>query len=49
VLQGVVNDHADLLQSDVYLAGPETVATLAERYFLAQGLPKTRLFVGVVR
>lgn len=47
VLQGVVNDHADLLQSDIYLAGPETVATLAERYFLAQGLPKTRVFVGV--
>lgn len=45
VLQGVVNDHADLLGSDIYLAGPETVATLAERYFLAQGLPKTRVFV----
>jgi CDP-4-dehydro-6-deoxyglucose reductase len=47
VLQGVVNDHPDLLQSDIYLAGPEAVATIAERYFLAQGLPKTRVFVGV--
>ncbi len=45
VLQGVVNDHPDLLDSDVYLGGPETVTTLAERYFLAQGLPKTRVFL----
>ncbi|MBS4095388.1 MAG: 2Fe-2S iron-sulfur cluster binding domain-containing protein [Sulfuricella sp.] len=48
VLQGVVNDHPDLLGSDIYLAGPEIVVTIAERYFLAQGLPKTRVFAGIV-
>lgn len=47
VLQGVVNDHPDLQQSNVYLAGPEAATTIAERFFLAQGLPKTRVFVGL--
>lgn len=44
-LQGIAADHPDLLDSDIYLSGPETVTALAERYFLAQGLPKTRVFL----
>ncbi len=47
VLQGVADDHPDLLESDVYLSGPETAATIAERFFLARGLTKTRVFVGM--
>lgn len=46
LLQGIVADHPDLLASDVYLSGPETVTTVAERFFLVQGLPKTRVFSG---
>ena len=40
---------ANLLQGDVYIAGPETVVAIAERFFLGRGLPKTRVAVEIVK
>lgn len=49
VLQGIATDHPDLLDCDIYLSGPEVAVAMAERFFLGQGLAKTRVFVGVGR
>lgn len=35
--------------ADVYLAGPEAAIRYAERFFLALGMPKSRVFVEVVQ
>jgi CDP-4-dehydro-6-deoxyglucose reductase len=40
---------ADLLQGDVYIAGPEAAVNIAEQYFLDKGLPKTRVSVASVK
>ena len=48
VLTGIVSDHADLNEYDVYLAGPEREVVLAEATLLAGGLPRSQLFIGRV-
>lgn len=48
-LNTIVASHQDLIQGDIYLAGPESAVAIAEQFFLGLGLPKTRVSVGVVK
>ncbi len=43
-LQAIVNDHPEVQDGDVYIAGPESASRVAEQLFLDLGLPKTRVF-----
>lgn len=45
LLARVTDDHPNLHEFDVYLAGPETVANSAELFFLEQRLPQSQLFI----
>jgi CDP-4-dehydro-6-deoxyglucose reductase len=36
--------HPDVIESDIYIAGPEAANSIAEQFFLELGLPKTRVF-----
>jgi CDP-4-dehydro-6-deoxyglucose reductase len=44
----IVGSDAELIQNDVYLAGPESALNIAEQFFLELGLPKTCVSVNVV-
>jgi len=44
----IIGSDAGLVQGDVYLAGPASAVLLAEQFFLALGLPKTRVSVAVI-
>ena len=48
-LQGVVDEHPDVKLSDIYIAGPESAIMVAEQFFLGLGLPKSRVFIGLVK
>jgi len=39
----------ELMQGDIYLSGPEEAVSAAERFFLALGLHKSRVFVEAVK
>lgn len=45
----VVAGDAELLQCDIYIAGPEDAVNVAEQFFLDKGLPKTRVAVASVK
>ncbi len=45
MLEGMLNQHPEMADGDIYIAGPEAASTLAERFFLDTGLPKTRVFL----
>ncbi len=47
-LKSIVESNVELIQGDVYLAGPESALGIAEQFFLGLGLPKTRVFVEMV-
>lgn len=49
LLKGMVEVDPDMLQADVYLAGPESAVAVAEQFFIGQGMPKTRVSVGSVK
>ncbi|MBI5890816.1 MAG: 2Fe-2S iron-sulfur cluster binding domain-containing protein [Nitrosomonadales bacterium] len=40
---------AEMLQGDIYIAGPEDAVNAAERFFLGKGLPKTRVAIASVK
>lgn len=44
-LKNIVESDGEMLQGDIYLAGPESALGIAEQFFLGRGLPKTRVFV----
>jgi CDP-4-dehydro-6-deoxyglucose reductase len=44
LLQGILNEHPDVTESDIYIAGPHASNEVAEQFFLGLGLPKTRVF-----
>ncbi len=48
-LSAIVASNQDLIQGDIYLAGPESAVAIAEQFFLGLGLPKTRVAVGIVK
>jgi CDP-4-dehydro-6-deoxyglucose reductase len=45
MLEKIINEHPEVSDGDVYIAGPESASRVAERFFLSQGLPKTRVFL----
>lgn len=45
LLQGIFSTHPDMMDSDIYIAGPDAAQKLAEQFFLELGLPKTRVFI----
>ncbi len=45
-LQDIVDRDPDLLEGDLYIAGPEEAASAAEQFFLARGLPGSRISTG---
>jgi CDP-4-dehydro-6-deoxyglucose reductase len=48
-LQELSGTDQAMTQGDVYLAGPAVAIGVAEKFFLSQGMPKSRVFVEVVR
>lgn len=49
LLRSIVSEHPDVRDSDIYIAGPAAAIEIAERFFLGLGLPKTRVFSGLVK
>jgi CDP-4-dehydro-6-deoxyglucose reductase len=49
MLEEIIEGSPDLPAGDVYLAGPESAAAVAEQFFLGLGLPKSRVFTGLVK
>ncbi len=45
----IASADPDLLEGDIYMAGPEDAVRVAEQFFLDKGLPKTRVAVAGVR
>lgn len=45
MLKGIINGHPEMSDGDIYIAGPELVSRVSERFFLDLGLPKTRVFL----
>lgn len=45
LLQGILNEHPEIIDGDIYIAGPEAASKLAEQFFRDLGLPKTRVFL----
>lgn len=45
LLKGILNEHPEVTDGDIYIAGPESVSKLAEQFFRDLGLPKTRVFL----
>jgi CDP-4-dehydro-6-deoxyglucose reductase len=48
-LDDINSADTNLLQGDIYIAGPEDAVSIAERFFLGKGLPKTRVAVASVK
>jgi CDP-4-dehydro-6-deoxyglucose reductase len=48
-LDGINAADTNLLQGDIYIAGPEDAVSVTERFFLGKGLPKTRVAVASVK
>jgi CDP-4-dehydro-6-deoxyglucose reductase len=44
LLQGILKNHPELTEGDIYIAGPEVANKITEQLFLDLGLPKTRVF-----
>lgn len=45
LLRGMLNEHPEMTDGDVYIAGPEAASRLVEQFFLDLRLPKTRVFL----
>ena len=48
-LDGINSGDSELLEGDIYIAGPEDAVNVAEKFFLEKGLPKTRVAVASVK
>jgi len=48
-LDDINSGDTNLLQGDIYIAGPDAAVIVAEQYFLGKGLPKTRVAVASVK
>lgn len=49
MLEEIIEERPDLQDGDIYIAGPESAVEVAEDHFLALGLPKSRVFSGLVK
>lgn len=45
ILKDMLNEHPEVTDGDVYIAGPEAASKLTEQFFRNLGLPKTRVFL----
>jgi CDP-4-dehydro-6-deoxyglucose reductase, E3 len=45
ILKEILNEHPEVSDGDVYIAGPEAASKLTEQFFRDLGLPKTRVFL----
>lgn len=45
LLQSIRDDHPNITDGDIYIAGPDAARNISEQFFLDLGLPKTRVFV----
>ena len=45
MLKEILNEHPEISDGDVYIAGPEAASKLTEQFFRDLGLPKTRVFL----
>jgi CDP-4-dehydro-6-deoxyglucose reductase, E3 len=45
MLKEIINEHPEITDGVMYIAGPESASKVAERFFLSLGLPKTRVFL----
>ncbi len=48
-LATIVAQQEELMQGDIYVAGPVEAVAVAEHFFLALGLPQSRVFVEAVK
>ena len=48
-LANINSGDANLLQGDIYIAGPGNAVSVAEQFFLDKGLPKTRVVIASVK
>ena len=48
-LENIASADTNLLEGDIYIAGPEDTVNIVEQFFLGKGLPKTRITVANVR
>lgn len=44
MLQAILNEHPNVTEGDIYIAGPPAANQITEQFFLGLGLPKTRVF-----
>lgn len=44
LLQGILKSQQGITSGDIYIAGPETANKITEQFFMALGLPKSRVF-----
>jgi CDP-4-dehydro-6-deoxyglucose reductase, E3 len=44
LLHGILEDHHDLKDGDIYIAGPGAATRISEQFFLQLGMSKTRVF-----
>jgi CDP-4-dehydro-6-deoxyglucose reductase len=44
LLQGILQQHPDMSEADIYIAGPQSANEITEQFFLDLGLPKIRVF-----
>lgn len=49
LLGDIAATDANLLEGDIYIAGPEDAVKITEQFFLGKGLPKTRVSVANVK
>ncbi len=45
LLQGMFVQHPDMLDADIYIAGPQAACGITEQFFLKLDLPKSRVFI----
>jgi CDP-4-dehydro-6-deoxyglucose reductase len=49
MLEALHSSNPEISMNDVYLAGPEAAVLLAEKFFLAADMPKSRVFIEIVQ
>jgi len=45
-LQDILHDEPELMEGDLYIAGPEEAVEVTEQFFRARGLPGSRIYTG---
>jgi len=40
MLKGIINEHPEITDGDMYIAGPESASKVTERFFLSWACPR---------